>query len=265
MPGILRRLKVPVAACGLLAVSILIAKASSNLNTQETKLLKNIDSTPVVVELYTSQGCSSCPPADRLMNVLSEYDAIISLTLPIDYWDRLGWPDSFADKEHTARQTEYAYRFKKRMYTPQIVVNGAEHVAGNKRSEVLETIIKAQQNSKLTVPVSLTESDGSIQIKIDSANTKTKVDAQIILAPYFSEDRIVEIQKGENRGENIAYSHIVRGLTKLGPYDGKQASISIPAESIWVEGVDACAVLVQDKTTRTIIGAGKLPSTHATN
>lgn len=214
---------------------------------------------PVVAELFTSQGCSSCPPADKLMNDLAKLNNVIALSLPIDYWDRLGWPDTLADSTHTARQQSYASYFGCHKYTPQMVVNGRAHIPGSKTKDVLDLLLKAQAEQALAAPVSITRQDDNLVIHLAAAAAgDAGINADVLAAPYYSTDRIVEIDRGENRGETVAYSHVVHGIKSVANYTGTEQTITLPADDILTDGTDACAVLVQDTASGAIIGAAKL-------
>lgn len=213
---------------------------------------------PVVAELFTSQGCSSCPPADELMNRLAKLDNVIALSLPIDYWDRLGWPDTLADSSHTSRQKSYASFLGCHKYTPQLVVNGRTHVPGSKTQDVLDLLLKAQTEQNYSTPVTITREDGNLFIHLAANTTATGLTADVFAAPYYSADRIVDIERGENRGETVAYSHVVRGIKTIAHYTGAEQTIELPADDILTDGTDACAVLVQDTASGAIIGAAKL-------
>src|SRR5438477_7336551 len=125
-----------------------------------------------VVELFTSQGCSSCPPADKLVGELGSDPSLVALSLPIDYWDYLGWKDTLADPRHTARQKAYSkLRGDREVYTPQAVVNGSLHALGSDRSAIERAIAQSRQNpATLAVPVMLTVADGRLTITVPDGN-----------------------------------------------------------------------------------------------
>src|SRR5947199_2532910 len=125
-----------------------------------------------VIELFTSQGCSSCPPADKLIGEFSSDPSLVSISLPIDYWDYLGWKDTLADPRHTARQKAYSkLRGDREVYTPQAVVNGSLHALGSDRSAIERAIAQSRQNAAtLAVPVMLTVADGRLTIAVPDGN-----------------------------------------------------------------------------------------------
>ena len=156
-----------------------------------------------VVELFTSQGCSSCPPADALLTSLAEREDVVALAYHVDYWDYIGWEDTFGDKGFSDRQRGYAKSWgSTRIFTPQMVVNGAEGVVGSRRDEVHDAMTSAQ----LPLPVSLV-AHGDM-LKLDVPADETLEDATIWLVRYL--DRAdVAIEKGENAGKTMVYTQVV--------------------------------------------------------
>ena len=212
---------------------------------------------PVVVELYTSQGCSSCPPADALMLELSKRQDIIALTLPIDYWDNLGWTDTFASPRHSARQRTYAQHLpNRRIYTPQMVVNGILDLVGSHKEDVLQAIAEQEAAPRPTIAINLNSRNGQLIITIEDAPpTLADRKASIWIAPYHSGPQTVAITKGENRGRTIDYANVVDGIIKVGAYTGAKVEVTHALHDIMAKKIDQCAVLVQDDETGAIIGA----------
>jgi hypothetical protein len=196
-----------------------------------------------VVELFTSQGCSSCPAADRLMGELASDPTLVSMSLPIDYWDYLGWKDTLADPRNTARQRAYSkLRADREVYTPQVVVNGSFHALGSDRAAIEKMIAKSRQNtSALALPVAAAVSNGKLTASFTSDGRATEVWV-VSLAKAVT----VAIGRGENKGKTITYYNVARSWHKLGTTDGK--SWSIPLGEIEGEGVQQAAVLVQGGT-----------------
>jgi len=194
-----------------------------------------------VVELFTSQGCSSCPPADAFLGELKARDDLIVLSLPVDYWDYLGWKDTFGKPEHSERQYAYSRaRGDRRVYTPQIIVNGGDHYVGSHRSEV-ERAISA---TELPLDVSIRSQDGSINIAIAGADLQA--DHTTIRLVTFISAAQVAIGRGENRGHTITYNNIVRSMRPIGMWKGEAMTVSLPRDEILGEDVDGCAVIVQE-------------------
>jgi hypothetical protein len=200
-----------------------------------------------VIELFTSQGCSSCPPADKLIGQLADDPSVIALSLPVDYWDYLGWKDTLALKGHSVRQRAYSQvRGDRAVYTPQVVVNGAVHALGSDKKEIEKAIAESRaQGSVLTVPVSMQVADGKVTVSLPESNT-VQGKAQVWLLPVAK--RIpVEIDRGENSGHKITYHDVVRRWVKLGEWTGKPETYSLPVADVTknIGEIDQLAVLVQ--------------------
>lgn len=206
---------------------------------------------PVVVELYTSQGCSSCPPADRLLAELSQRDDVIALALHVDYWDYIGWADEFADPAHTERQKAYARAHDKRsVYTPQMIVAGADLIIGTKPMELADSI---QAHAARTPPVVVTLTRNGDRVRIEAQADRFRGDAIVDVIGIIDE-RTVEITRGENAGRTLTYHNIVSSWTRVGEWDGAgifQATIQVsPGRPI--------AVIVQQDGYGPVLGAAKL-------
>jgi hypothetical protein len=198
-----------------------------------------------VLELFTSQGCSSCPPADRLVGQLVNDPSLIALSVPIDYWDYLGWRDTLANPAHSARQRAYARgRGDGQVYTPQIVVNGAADALGSDQGSIERAITQTDHKSGvMSLPVLLSVGDGALNVKLSS--TGTQISGEVWLCPLTKAVPVV-IGRGENRGHTITYHNVVRKWLKLGNLSGEQSSWSVPLAQIKAEGIDAAAVMVQE-------------------
>ena len=175
-----------------------------------------------VVELFTSQGCASCPPADEKLVELSRDPDILALTLPVDYWDYLGWQDTLAHPDHTARQRGYAAARGDRMvFTPQMVVNGAFACIGSKPQEVAAALEKAQaQDAPVSVPVSVDVAGGEAEIRVGAGGDAP---AEVWLLAIDREEEVA-IGRGENSGRHAVYANVVRGMAKVGDWTGAAAS-----------------------------------------
>ena len=202
-----------------------------------------------VVELFTSQGCSSCPPADKLMGELSSDPSIITLSMPIDYWDYLGWKDTLADSRFSARQKAYSHmRGDRDVYTPQAVVNGAVHVIGSDRAGIEGAIGETDKLGEvMSVPVSMTVTGKQINVSVAGPRGTSPVPMHgEVWICSVSKAVPISIGRGENRGREITYHNVVRNLLKVGDWNGSPDSWSVPLENISRDGVDAAAVIVQD-------------------
>jgi hypothetical protein len=201
-----------------------------------------------VLELFTSQGCSSCPPADRLLGELANDTSIIALSLPIDIWDYLGWKDTLALAGHSARQRAYAeLRGDRQVYTPQMVVNGSVHVLGSDRAAIERAIVQTKHNTAvMTLPVLASTGGGDLTVTIKGA-PDGEPGGEVWLCP-LSTAIAVAIGRGENRGRTVTYHNVVRSWRKLGDFDGADATWTIPLAQIEKDDIDGAAVLVQEGT-----------------
>lgn len=178
------------------------------------------DDHPVLIELYTSQGCSSCPPADAFMKTLAEREDVIALALHVDYWDYIGWKDAFADPKFTKRQKSYAIAAGRRsVYTPQMIVGGQEHVVGNHPMDV-NALIQKHAAKQALVSVALERDGNRISIKAQ-ASRPVGEPVLVQLVRYRPSDK-VKIKRGENAGRTIEYSNIVTEWKIITEWDTRQ-------------------------------------------
>jgi hypothetical protein len=201
-----------------------------------------------VVELFTSQGCSSCPPADRIIGELAKDPSIIALSMPIDYWDYLGWKDTLADARFSERQKAYSHmRGDREVYTPQVVINGSTHVIGSDRAGIESAIGSTMKgDGVMSVPVTMTLSGKQINVSVAASSRGPAVMHGEVWICSISKAIAISIGRGENRGREITYHNVVRNLLKVGDWNGSSGSWTVPLENISREGVDAAAVYVQD-------------------
>jgi hypothetical protein len=201
-----------------------------------------------VVELFTSQGCSSCPPADRIIGELAKDPSVIALSMPIDYWDYLGWKDTLADARFSAHQKAYSLmRGDRDVYTPQVVVNGATHVIGSDRAGIESAIGATRKtDSVMSVPVSMTLAGRQITVSVPASNKGPAALHGEIWICSISKAVPISIGRGENSGREITYHNVVRNLLKVADWNGSAGSWTVPLENISREGIDAAAVFIQD-------------------
>ncbi len=201
-----------------------------------------------VIELFTSQGCSSCPPADKLLSELRNDSALVTLSLPIDYWDYLGWKDTLAIPDHTARQKAYSQaRGDRQVYTPQVVINGLTQLLGNDRAEIENAVAQIHRSgSALSVPVHVAVSNEQITVSIPNENIVATT-GEIWLCP-LNRSVSVGIGRGENSGHTITYTNVVRRWIKLGTWSGKGESFTVPMNTVKFAGADSVAVILQSGT-----------------
>ncbi|MBV7393716.1 DUF1223 domain-containing protein [Mameliella sediminis] len=206
---------------------------------------------PVVVELFTSQGCSSCPPADAILAELSERDDVIALALHVDYWDYIGWKDAFAQRAFTLRQKNYARTGGwKRIYTPQMVVNGEDDVVGS-RPMKLSKLISKHAAKPSHVDLAVTRDGDDIVIKATALDALRPCDIHVV---RYDPAQKVAITRGENAGQTLTYTNIARDWTVVTRWDGQA-----PYEGRVKVGEGApVVVLVQDPKNGHIVAAARL-------
>ena len=186
---------------------------------------------PILVELFTSEGCSSCPPADALLTELAGRPEILALSFHVDYWDKLGWKDPFSSPAATARQHRYTGLLGlATAYTPQIVVDGQWQAVGSSRAEV-ERAIGAARRSREAVPVALAVEPGRVKIEIGSGAAPGSV-----LLIGFDRRQVSAVARGENSGRTLAHADVVSSIEEVGQYDGRaltlEAPVRLPAERV---------------------------------
>ncbi len=199
-----------------------------------------------LLELFTSQGCSSCPAADKLLGDFAADPSLVVMSVPIDYWDYLGWKDTLASPAHSARQRAYArVRGDRQVYTPQIVVNGAMHVLGSDRAAIEHVIDQTDQKpAVMSLPVLLSIGGANLMVKTQSAENAHSA-GEVWLCP-LERAVSVAIGRGENGGRTVTYHNVVRRWVKLGDWSGAQATWNVPLSEIKADDIDAAAVMVQE-------------------
>lgn len=207
---------------------------------------------PVVIELYTSQGCSSCPPADEFLTTLAPRDDVIALALHVDYWDYIGWKDEFASPHYTARQKAYAMAAGRRsVYTPQVIVGGQQHVVGNHPKDVTDLIAKHAAKQQ-TIALDLDRKGNQLEIRATA--TQQHPEPLLVQLVRYRPSARVEIRKGENAGRTMIYSNIVTEWKIVGEWD---TSTPLRAGGP-ITGDAPVVVIVQRKGPGEILGAARL-------
>ncbi len=203
-----------------------------------------------VIELFTSQGCSSCPPADKLAGELANDPSLLILSLPVDYWDYLGWKDTLALHGHSNRERAYAdARGDREVYTPQVVVNGLAPVLGSDKAAIEGAIASTRRTAApLTLPITMTVANGKVTVNVPAAKTE-QPSGEIWLCPITSKVAVA-IERGENRGHTMTYYNVVRRWVRLGEWTGKAATFSMPVADMGnsdfsIQDIDRVTVLVQ--------------------
>lgn len=220
-----------------------------------TALAAQAEGKPVViVELFTSQGCSSCPPADEMLTELADRDDILPLALHVDYWDYIGWADTFARPENTSRQKAYARAAGQRsIYTPEMVVAGVDHVLGNRPMQLAERLMAHKEAmGSVTIDAAMTGNRVSVRAMAgEGADLPARMVVDLVV---FRVSGAVEITRGENAGRTIQYANIVERWDRLGQWDGDGAwegDAQLPDEG-------AAAVIVQQVGPGPILAAIRL-------
>ena len=243
--GTLCRLCAPLAIAALLFASARAGEAPS-----------------VVVELFTSQSCYSCPPAESFLGELVEHADIVGLEFHVDYWDDLvygsagRWKDPFSDAAYTQRQRSYAGRIPgAQVYTPQIVIDGRTQTVGSRRDRVLRLIERARAAPKAARVSVRAAPSGGFTVTVEAAGGDG--DAQVLLARYDLR-HVTEIEAGENKGKTLTNHHVVRELRRLGEWKGER--MELPVTDLRLAPGQGCAVLVQASGQGAILGAASCPS-----
>ncbi len=208
-----------------------------------------------VLELFTSQGCSSCPAADALLHEFAKRDDVIALSLSVHYWDYIGWKDTLATPENTQRQKNYARRNttgEKRVYTPQLVVNGIACASAQAKDEIEAELQRTNETLKGSrVAVSGTHDGPAVRVDIGESSNPGKASATVWLA-RVSPNVEVSISRGENKGKKISYANAVRGLKQIGKWTGQPARFETAFDA---DASDFYVAILQSDTDGSILGA----------
>ena len=197
---------------------------------------------PVLVELFTSQGCSSCPPADAVLRELAGRSDVLALGFHVDYWDYLGWADPFASPQFTARQQAYAQRQGWQVYTPQLVIDGDTALVGSRRGAAEDGIDSARKAQR-TVPAQIVRDGAALRLTVGKAEASDAAGEVWLLS--FDTERSTDIAKGENAGRHIDYPNVVRSLRKLG--DWRNEPLDLRETLKPDERGERLALVVQDR------------------
>jgi len=191
-----------------------------------------------VIELFTSQGCSSCPAADKLAAELAKDPGLVVVSMPVDYWDYLGWKDTLARASFTERQKAYAsQRGDRQVYTPQVVVNGVMHAVGSNKAEISNCANR--HNPSLTLDLAPSPTGYRVSIPAQAGKSGT-----VILMP-ITRTKSIAIARGENRGATVTYTNVVRRIIRLAAWTGDAQTVDIPAEDVKTGDADAFIVMLQ--------------------
>lgn len=197
-----------------------------------------------VVELFTSQGCSSCPPADAVLKSLRDRPGILPLSWPVDYWDRLGWEDTFAHPHNAMRQAAYNKRLGRGgVFTPQMVFDGRYQSVGSRQQDVRKAVETARAEPRLLVTPTVTIEGDSVTITLPQTDLPEVVSVSSI---WYLSDATVEIGDGENRGRTLHYTNVVRGANMLEDWNGDARTITVPLAEAAALGADHFALLLHE-------------------
>lgn len=205
---------------------------------------------PVVVELFTAQGCSGCPVANQVVEGLSEEPGVIALTYAVDYWDYLGWPDTFARPEFAQRQRGYQSAMRLRsVYTPQVVIDGRRQLSGA-QGEAIQVAVNEEAARRLYPPqVQFRETGDAVGIGSGRVPTGG---AEVWAVAYRPGPQIVAVAGGDNRGQSVRHINVVQSLTRLGEWSGRPILLTLPQVA---DPDDRIVVMVQSRADRRILTA----------
>ena len=253
-----------LAALMMLSVSPGATRAQTETGPQRAAA-----SPAVLVELFTSEGCSSCPPADKLLADLDETQLIpgvqvIALSEHVDYWNRLGWRDPFSSAEFSRRQIAYAQSLGiEDYYTPQMIVDGRTEFVGSKRATALETIAKAARSPKATVSIAIkTSAMNSITLTIQVENVPdvSRGDKAEVMLALAESGLMSKVSRGENSGRELTHSAVTRRLTRIGVVEGKtfRGEPTVQLDPTWKRQNTRAVVFVQERTSHRVLGAAAI-------
>lgn len=255
----IKRLKLALASLLLASLAPLANPSLAQLEPEDL----SVSSRPItaVIELFTSQGCSSCPAADALLkDIAASHKDVMALSLPVDIWDYIGWKDTLATPKNSERQRAYSRLLGSGpVYTPQMVVNGVAQAIGSNAAEVDAAIAKAKAAvDNKHVPVRLSPHRNSVIISIGDAPPGAEVRESTIWLAVVQKSVTVPIQRGENAGETLTYHNVVRELTPIGAWSGKAATIQLLRSAFMRMDIEDIIVLIQEADYGPIIGAAWL-------
>jgi hypothetical protein len=253
-----KRLAVPFLVLMLAPFGI----AGAQTNPDNTRLDPPTRPVRAVLELFTSQGCSSCPPADKLLKSYVEKKDIMALSLPVDYWDYIGWKDTFASPKNTQRQRAYSSIVTDGpIYTPQMIINGRADALGSSPRQIDNAIANtADAFAKNRIGVQSWYNEHTMIIQIGGALEPEKAKQATIWLARIQKVGTARIKAGENRGRDLNYYNVVREMTPIGTWTGRAMTIRLARQAMLFPETEEAAILVQEGAHGPIIGAGWLGS-----
>ena len=212
-----------------------------------------------VLELFTSQGCSSCPPADALLSQLAKKPGYVTLSYSVDYWNYLGWHDTLSSPANSERQRDYARtRGDGRVYTPQMVIDGIAHVNGSNEAAIEMAVRNANKRLRdIRVPVTMHAEGDTLVIGIGAAPDKSNKRSGTVWLAIAKPEETVAISRGENRGRTLTYHHPVKELAPVGMWQGEAMTLTLPLKDIKARGGVSLIALLQVENAGPILGAAE--------
>lgn len=236
-------------------VAVQLAPISAVSSAQVTRPAPPLDDAgtprPVVIELFTSQGCSSCPPADMLANRLAKDDSLLVITRPVTYWDRLGWKDTLASEDNSKLQRAYAAKGLEGsgVYTPQMVVNGGGGAVGSRENDIRSLVRRADRAG----PSITTSTDANGEMTVSIKGRSDYLAGVSLIA--LSSSETVRIGRGENGGRTMHYTNVVKAERNLGSWRGRPMEFAISPENLNISGADKYAIILQRPGAGPIVAA----------
>ena len=210
-----------------------------------------------VVELFTSQGCSSCPPADAFLGELARRDDVLALSFHVDYWNYLGWKDPFSSAEATARQRSYRQSLGARyVYTPQMAVGGTGQAVGSGKAKILSLIRAVRDRPGLDI---LVRHHGAARATISIASGPPQKRPAAVWLMFYDKRHVTRIRRGENQGVELVNTNVVRVFKRVGSWSGGVTVLNISLKDLGAAGRDGCAIIVQAQGNGAILGAISFP------
>ena len=268
------------AALGFFSVSVALHRDELTATSPATRSASSPNessSTPVIVELFTSEGCSSCPPADQLLSRLDKEQSIpganiIALSQHVDYWNQLGWRDPYSSAQFSARQSSYAEAFgRDGVYTPQMVVDGHLEFVGSNATKAREAITEAASSPKAKVQIEITPNtetreSGTVQftVRVEDIPAITAGDTAEVLLAITESDLSSSVARGENAGRNLRHTAVVRQLATIGSISKTKDEASFTGTPVvnilnkWRRDKLRAIVFVQERASRHVLGANAI-------
>ncbi len=240
-----------------LSLLVALLVPSARIAAQEPGINPSFGPPKNVLELFTSQGCDTCPPADGVLASFAQRPDVVAISLPVDIWDYLGWKDTLASDKNSERQKAYAKaRGDGAIYTPQVVVNGMMGVNGSDESAINAAIKETDEKLKtMRVPLRFWHERNAIIIEAGDAPAGTAPKEATIWFAVVQKVAKVPVQQGENRGKTLTYTNIVRELLPVGTWNGKAMNLQLARNAVMRPETEACIVLLQQGKGGPILGA----------